>query len=179
MYYRTRTYIAGDWDGDKDLIKKLYEWNENENMLLSFSDAHELTQARDSSLPCSIKKSLAERLKASKTFLLVVGKKTTTVTKGACRYCENYSSNYICNKNHKLDMRSFVEYECEKAVKDCLNIIVVYNFDSVKKSYCPELLKNVGKHIKGYYKGKDDKYYWNYVEIRDAIKNAGEINDVW
>ena len=43
---------------------------------LSFVDAHELTQARDTSLPCSIKRFLRERLDASKTFVLVVGDKT-------------------------------------------------------------------------------------------------------
>ena len=32
-----------------------------------------LTQARDTSLPCSIKKSLKVRLDASKTFVLIVG----------------------------------------------------------------------------------------------------------
>lgn len=169
-YYRTRTYIAGDWDGDKDLIDKLYEWDKKDNLLLSFSDAHKLTQARDTSLSCSIKKSLAERFSASKTFLLVVGKNTCSVTKGSCRYCNSYSSySSRCNRGHYLDMRSFVQYECEKAVKDKLNIIVVYNFSSVNKSYCPDILKNVGKHIKGYYKGTDGKYYWNYPEIRDAI----------
>lgn len=170
MYYRTRTYIAGDWDGDKNLIDKLYEWNKRDNLLLSFSDAHILTQARDSSLPCSIKKSLAERFSGSKTFLLVVGKNTITVTKGSCRYCKSYSS-YLgrCNRGHSLDMRSFVQYECEKAVRDHLNIIVVYNFDAVKKSYCPDILKNIGKHIRAYYRGTDGKYYWNYPEIRDAI----------
>jgi hypothetical protein len=170
MYYRTRTYIAGDWDGDKVLIDKLYEWDKKDNLLLSFSDAHKLTQARDGSLPCSIKKSLAERLSGSKTFLLVVGKYTSTVTKGSCRYCKSYSS-YLsrCNRGHSLDMRSFVQYECEKAVKDHLNIIVLYNFASVNKLYCPDILKNVGKHIKAYCRGMDGKLYWNYSEIRDAI----------
>lgn len=26
MAYRTRTYIAGDWTGDKDAIDQLYKW---------------------------------------------------------------------------------------------------------------------------------------------------------
>ena len=47
MTYRTRTYIAGDWSGDKDLIDKLYEWNNSRKWDLHFIDAHELTQARD------------------------------------------------------------------------------------------------------------------------------------
>ena len=169
-YYRTRTYIAGDWDGDKDLIDKLYEWNEKDNLALSFSDAHALTQARDSSLPCSIKKSLSTRLDASKTFLLVVGENTNLVTKGSCQYCGSYSSTWKrCNRGNNLDMRSFIQYECEKAVRDGLNIIVVYNSDSVNRSKCPEVLRYKGDHIRGYYKGTDGKYYWNYSEIKDAI----------
>lgn len=54
VYYRTRTYIAGDWDHDKDAVEALYWWNESSRYGLSFSDAHELKQARDTSLNCSI-----------------------------------------------------------------------------------------------------------------------------
>lgn len=43
---------------------------------LDFHDAHDLTQARDSSLNCSIKSSLATRLDVSKTFVLIVGNTT-------------------------------------------------------------------------------------------------------
>ena len=42
MYYRTRTYIAGDWDHDKDAVEALHRWNESSKYGLSFSDAHEL-----------------------------------------------------------------------------------------------------------------------------------------
>ena len=41
MYYRTRTYIAGDWDHDKDAVEALHRWNESSKYGLSFSDAHE------------------------------------------------------------------------------------------------------------------------------------------
>ena len=47
MYYRTRTYIAGDWDHDKDAVEALHRWNESSKYGLSFSDAHELKQAKD------------------------------------------------------------------------------------------------------------------------------------
>ena len=70
MPYRTKTYIAADWTGDKDAIDQLYKWNKSEYWELHFTDAHELTQARDSSLNCNIKKSLKERLDASKKFIL-------------------------------------------------------------------------------------------------------------
>lgn len=70
MAYRTKTYIAADWDGDKNAVDKLREWNDGEKWSLSFTDAHDLTQARDNSLNCSIKASLATRMDASKTLPL-------------------------------------------------------------------------------------------------------------
>ena len=75
MYYRTRTYLAGDWDGDKNLIQQIMDWNKNGNLALEFTDAHELKQARDGSLNCTIKNSLADRLNGSKLFVLIVGEK--------------------------------------------------------------------------------------------------------
>lgn len=76
MADRTKTYIAGDWDGDSDAIQKLYDWNDNKSAPIHFTNAHDLTQARDSSLNCSIKQSLKTRLDASKRFILIVGDKT-------------------------------------------------------------------------------------------------------
>lgn len=85
MYYRTRTYIAADWDTDSDAVEQLRKWNDGNYWSLSFSDAHDLTQARDSSLNCSIKNSLRTRLEASKTFVLIVGKNTLSVRSGSCQ----------------------------------------------------------------------------------------------
>ena len=92
MYYRTRTYIAGDWDHDKDAVDALHRWNDSSRYGLSFSDAHELKQARDTSLNCSIKRSLAERLDVSKTFILIVGEHTKELRAGGCQYCHSYNS---------------------------------------------------------------------------------------
>lgn len=145
MAYRTKTYIAGDWTGDKDLIDVLYFWNNSEKWALSFVDAHELTQARDTSLPCSIKRSLWERLEASKTFVLIVGEKTNVLTKGSCQYCSNYSSFYSkCLHGMTVDYRSFIQYECQKAGRDNIKIVVLYNSTIVNKNKCPEVLRNKG-----------------------------------
>lgn len=76
MTYRTRTYIAAEWDGDSDAVQQLHKWNDSNHFSLSFTDAHDLQQSRDGSLNCSIKRSLAERLDASKTFVLIVGSNT-------------------------------------------------------------------------------------------------------
>lgn len=167
MTYRTRTYIAGDWTGDADLINKLMEWNRSNYWALSFTDAHELTQARDTSLPCSIKHSLAERLNASKTFVLVVGNKTNCLTKGSCRYCQSYNSyNVSCARGHYIDFDSFIDYECEKAVRDGLKIVVLYNDTAVYRSLCPEAVRYKGTHIAA---KKPFTYAWDYDAIKRAI----------
>ena len=170
MLYRTRTYLAGDWTGDSDLIEQLYKWNDSYKWALNFSDAHKLTQARDSSLYCTIKRSLSERLNASKTFVLIVGENTTKLTKGGCQYCPSYNSwTYSCARGHSVDYRSYIQFECEKAAADGLKIVVIYNSSIVQKSKCPEILRNKGIHINGYYRANDGKYYWNYSDIKSAI----------
>lgn len=37
MVYRTKTYIAGEWDGDRDAIQQLYSWNDSNYWSLSFT----------------------------------------------------------------------------------------------------------------------------------------------
>lgn len=169
MTYRTKTYIAGEWDGDKDAIQQLHAWNKNKYWSLSFTDAHDLTQARDSSLNCSIKTSLATRLNSSKTFVLVVGSATKDARSGSCRYCDSYNSwSGSCAKNHSVDHRSYIEYECDKALKDGLNIVVLYNAATVNKSKCPESMRNVGSHTAMcLYEG--GVYSWNYSAVKNAL----------
>lgn len=72
---RTKTYIAGDLNTDKNLIVKLYEWNKTNNLNLSLVDDYGIIQESDSILCCNIKKSIREQLNLSKTFVLIIGKK--------------------------------------------------------------------------------------------------------
>ena len=170
MIYRTKTYLAGDWTGDADLIGKLQEWNKSDYWNLHFVDAHELTQSSDTSKPCSIKKSLSERLNASKTFILIVGKNTINLTKGSCRYCDSYLAAFsTCLSGNTISNKSFIEFECDKAVRDGLRIIVIYNYLHVYKDKCPEILRNIGEHINGYYETNEGKRYWNYSKIKELI----------
>lgn len=169
MAYKTKTYIAGDWTGDKNIIEKLYEWKNSNYWSLSFTDAHDLTQARDSSLNCSIKISLGKRLDVSKTFVLIVGDNTKTVRSGSCQYCDSYNSwTKSCARKYSVDYRSYIEYECEKASYDELKIIVLYNSATVNKAKCPDVVKHIGNHIPVYYR-KDGKLCWNYQAIKDAL----------
>lgn len=169
MAYRTKTYIAAEWDGDKDAVEQLHKWNDGNKWSLSFTDAHQVTQARDSSLNCNIKSSLATRFNESKTFILIVGSNTKTAKSGSCRYCDSYQSYTVsCNRGYSVNFDSYIEYECKKAIRDGLNIIVLYNAASVDKSKCPDSIKNNGTHIAMCYY-KDGEYYWDYQAVKKAL----------
>ncbi len=173
MPNRTKTYIAGDWDHDKEAIDKLYEWKENKMLDFDFIDAHELKQSRDTSLNCTIKRSLKERLNQSNVFVLVVGENTNTVTAGSCQYCQSYNS-YIkyCARGYSVDYRSYIQYECEEAIKANMNIIVLYVADYICESFCPEFLRNKGNHVPMLKCVNWNYYVWDYVGINNAIKQA-------
>ncbi len=170
MGYRTKTYIAAEWDSDKDAVEQLNKWNHSHKWSLSFTDAHEVTQARDGSLNCSIKSSLATRLDLSKTFVLIVGSNTKTVKSGSCQYCTDSYNSYRknCNRGYSVNFRSYIDYECEKAIRDGLKIVVLYNAATVNKSKCPDLIKSVGTHVAMCYIN-DGNYYWDYQAVKNAI----------
>lgn len=170
MNYRTRTYIAGDWDNDIDAVNQLHKWNNSNHWSLSFTDAHDLTSANDSSLNCSIKASLKKRMDISKTFVLIVGNHTNSVTAGSCKWCNSYNAyTQHCVKNHSVDYRSYIKYECEKAVEAGIKIIVLYNSTRVDKSKCIEDVKEIGIHVPMVFKGSDGKFYWDYQAVKKAF----------
>lgn len=170
MIYRTKTYIAADWTGDVDSIEQLRKWNDSNYWSLSFVDVHEVKQARDSSLNCSIKRSLKERMDVSKTFILIVGNNTKTVSSGACRYCQSYNSwGKYCARGYSVDEKSYIEYECLEAIKARIKIVVLYNSTIVNKDKCPDILQLFGTHVAMVYKGTDGKLYWNYNAVKNAV----------
>lgn len=164
MVYRTKTYIAGDWTGDKDAIDKLYSWKNSDFYNLDFVDAHEYHQSNDNSLNCSIKDNLRIRMNGSKKFVLIVGEKTDSVTAGSCARCSYY--NYgMCSKGLTTSRKSYIQYECDKASRDEMEIIVLYNYSYVAKSKCPEVLRNKGKHVAM----KNSDGTWNYTAVKNAL----------
>ncbi len=167
MTYRTKTYIAADWDNDFDAVNQLHKWNESTYYSrLDFVDVHDFVQARDSSLYCTIKRSLNERMKMCKTFILIVGDKTNVITKGGCQYCSKYkkSSYYKCISGYSINFNSYIEHECNLAVKNNLNIVVLYNSNYVNKILCPLIVRDIGIHIPMKLNG-----VYNYSNVCDAI----------
>ena len=145
MPYRTRTYIAADWTNDYDAVERLHKWNDSEYWSLSFSDAHDLKQA-------------------------YVGEKTAQLTAGGCRYCDRYSGYWhTCSSGYTVDHRSYIEYECEKAIEADIKIVVLYKSASVNKNLCPTCIRNYGVHIPMYRWDYGD-LNWNYTVIKNAIQ---------
>ena len=170
MIYRTKTYIAADWDNDVDAVNKLHQWNNSYYWSLSFHDAHQVIQARDTSLYCSIKRSLRERMRISKRFVLIVGDKTTTISKGGCQYCPSYLAQFRpCTRGYLPDTKSYVAYECEMAVKDKIAIVVLYKSTRINKEKCPAILRNVGTHAPMYYRKPDGSIDWDYNSVKRAF----------
>lgn len=169
--YRTRTYIAADFDQDKDAVIQLHKWNDSKHWSLSFTDAHDLQTSSDNSLYCSIKSSLRYRMSGSKTFVLIVGDHTNTVSKGGCQHCDSYNSHtFACAKGHSVDYRSYIKYECDKAVESKIRIIVLYKSTVINKSKCPEAVRDKGVHAKMICY-KNGKYYWDYQSVIEAFNS--------
>lgn len=166
---RNYTYIAADFDNDENAVNHLH-WMKSRG-LIRFLDAHELQQSYDSSLACSIKKSLKYRMDNSYRFVLIVGSHTDTVSKGGCQLCDSYNSyGKYCAKGNPVDYRSFIKYECNEAVKAGLQIVVLYNDVSIERSLCPEAVRWRGTHQKMVYRDSDGKYYWDDFAIAQAMR---------
>lgn len=177
--YRTFTYISGDWDTDREAVDKLKQWNDSNHWSLNFKDVHDLTTSRDSSNNCSIKNSLRERMKICKTFVLIVGDHTRSLTAGSCSHCSFHDyrhtlGKYICTKGNTYDSRGYVDYECDLAIQSGINIIVLYKSTSVDKTKCPDSLKNTGDHVA--MKTRKSNYLtggwyvdWDYCAVKEAF----------
>ena len=101
---------------------------------------------------------------------MIVGEHTNTVTVGSCIWCNSYNSyTKHCAKGYSVDYRSYINYECEKAVEAGIEIIVLYNATKIDRNKCPEVVRWKGKHIAMIYVGSDGKEYWNYTAVYNAF----------
>lgn len=171
MTYRTRTYIAADWEHDKDAVDILYEWNKSNYWGLSFGDAHELSKSRsDDTNNCNIKKNCSQNLDCSKAFILITGKDTKSLRAGYCMYCKRYG---YCSDTYKTN-KSYVEFECDYAIRYDLPIIVLYNSTYVDKSKCIDSVKNVALcHVPMIKRDFNGQYVWDYQGIKSAFDKLG------
>jgi len=125
MAYRNKTYVAFDGDNDMWAYRFMNGWKQNDNTTFNFYNAHDLSQARDTSTEESIKRSLRLRLSNSKVFVILVGESTKNLYK-------------------------FVRWEIEQAIGMDLPIIVV-NLNKKRMhddALCPPILdRHLAVHI--------------------------------
>ncbi|RAR75684.1 TIR domain-containing protein [Flavobacterium aciduliphilum] len=76
MAYRNKVYVAFDADNDIRYYRLMQAWKQNDNSSFDFYDAHDINNLRDWSTEETIKNKLKERLKNSKTFILLIGEQT-------------------------------------------------------------------------------------------------------
>jgi hypothetical protein len=117
MSYKNKTFVSFDGDTDEQYYRLMQAWKQNDNISFDFYNAHDLNSARDTSTEESIKAQLAERLRNTKIFVILIGEKT--------RY-----------------LYKFVRWEIEQAINRDLPIIAV-NLNGKKSmdaDRCPPLL---------------------------------------
>ena len=119
MPYRNKSFVSFDGDADMRYYLLMQAWKQNDGIAFNFYNAHDLNTARDSSQEASIKAQLAERMRNSKVFILLVGEHT--------RY-----------------LQKFVRWEIEQAIRRDLPIIAV-NLNgrrSMDSDRCPPVLRD-------------------------------------
>lgn len=119
MAYRNKTFVSFDGDNDIHYYRLMQAWKQSDNTDFNFYNAHDINTARDTSTEESIKAQLAERMRNSKLFVLLVGENT--------RY-----------------LRKFVPWEIDQALKRDLPIIVVNlnGLRSMDSQRCPPSLQS-------------------------------------
>lgn len=111
-------YVCFDGDADMHYYLLMKAWHNNENFDFTFVNAHDITQARDSSTEETIKRSLKQRLNASDVFVVLIGSNTKNLYK-------------------------FVRWEIEVALDLGIPIIAV-NLDKKRKmnhELCPPIMR--------------------------------------
>jgi hypothetical protein len=111
--------VAFDADSDIRYYRLMQAWKKNNNTSFDFYDAHDLNNLMSYSSEETIKAKLAERLRSTKVFVLLVGDTTKNLYK-------------------------FVRWEIEQAIKREIPIIVI-NLNGKKSKdsiLCPAILNN-------------------------------------
>ncbi len=117
--YSNKTYVAFDADNDIRYYRLMQAWKKNDYTSFNFYDAHDLNNLMSWASEETIKDRLAERLRNTKVFVLLVG-------------------------NNTKHLYKFVRWEIEQALKREIPIIVV-NLNgrrSMDSKLCPAILND-------------------------------------
>lgn len=158
MSYQNKTFVSFDGDSDIHYYRLMQAWKQNDGINFNFYNAHDLNTARDSSQEESIKAQLAERMRNSKLFVLLVGERTRYLTKFVMWEITQAISRdlpiIVVNLNGRRSMDS---ERCPTLAKETLAIHISFN-----ASIMQHALENwPDNHKKLRDEGKSSPYYYN------------------
>lgn len=152
MAYRNKVYVAFDGDEDINHYRLLTAWAANTNDDFELNNAHDLNKSYDDSQEETIKRHLRRRFNNSKLFILLVGE-------------------------HTKNLRKFVRWEIETAIKMDIPIIAVnLNKNRGWDERTPKLIRE-NLSISVAYKEKIIKYameYWPAGHKRHTSNNENK-----
>lgn len=158
MPYRNKTFVSFDGDTDMHYYRLMQAWKQHDGIDFNFYDAHDLNTARDSSQEASIKARLAERMRNSKVFVLLVGERTRYLTKFVHWEIDQAISRslpiILVNLNGK---RSMDADRCPPNAKMALAVHIQFNAAIMLKALddWPSTFENLKRE------GKTGPYYYN------------------
>ena len=128
MAYRNRTFVSFDGENDMHYYRLMEAWKQNDNTNFNFYNAHDLNTARDTSTEESIKAQLAERMRNTKLFVLLVGEHTRYLYKFVRWEIEQAISRDIPRIVVNLNgLRYMDENRCPPIIRDELAVHVSFN----------------------------------------------------
>ena len=128
MAYRNKVFISFDGDTDMYYYRLMRAWKQSDHTNFNFYDAHDLTQARDTSTEDSIKRSLSERLANAKVVVSLIGENTRYLYKFLRWELEQAIRRDIPIVGVNLNShRSQDSNRCPPVIRDHLVIYVSFN----------------------------------------------------
>lgn len=82
-----------------------------------------------------------------------------------------HSHTGCCARGNTVDYRSFIKFECDKAVEDELTIVVLYYDEKVNRDLCPEVVRQKGTHRQMLCRGDDGQLQWDLSGIARAFNS--------
>lgn len=166
MSYQNKTFVSFDGDSDMVYYRLMQAWKQNDGINFNFYNAHDVNTARDSSQEESIKAQLAERMRNSKVFVLLVGERTRYLTKFVIWEIDQAISRnlpiIVVNLNGK---RSMDDERCPTLAKGTLAVHVSFNASIMQHAL--ENWPDSHKKLQG--ESKSGPYYYN----DDVYKTKG------
>ncbi|OFW58229.1 MAG: molecular chaperone Tir [Actinobacteria bacterium RBG_16_64_13] len=128
MAYRNKVFVSFDGDNDIHYYRLMCAWKQNDRTPFNFHDAHDITQARDTSREESIKRSLLLRLNNSKVFVLLIGEETRYLRKFVLWEMEQALRLELPIIGVNLNgLRARDDERCPPTIRDALALYVSFN----------------------------------------------------